>query len=136
MTLLPGLVDGRRGDDRRRRDDCRRCDYRGLRHHDRRRGRGEDVRDGLHDSCRDVKAAGVMLVVVMAGRGRRRWRTVVRDVVVSCGARYVVHRRRAASAMVVVYGSRACIGCRRDCESAREGYEKVLVVHITPDFLF
>ena len=133
MTLLPGLIDGRRGDDRRRRDHGWRSNDRRLRYHDRRRGRCEDVRDGLHDSCRDVKAAGVMLVVAW---GRRRRRAVVRDVVVSCGARYVLHRRRAASAMVVVAGSGACIGCGRDCESARKGYDKFLVVHITPDFLF
>ena len=78
-----------------------------------------------------------MLVVAMVvAWGRRRWRTVVRDMMVSCGTRNVVHRRRAASAMVVVAGSGACIGCGRDCESAREGYEKFLVVHITLDFLF
>ena len=66
------------------------------------------------------------------GTRRRRWRrTVVSTVMMSS---HVVGRCRAVSS--VTSGSRMGVGCCRDCESAHEGDEKFLVVHITPDFLF
>ena len=115
MTSLPGPVD-------------RRCGHNGGGRHCRRRGgrRSDDVSYGSHDSSHDASHARMM-------RRRRWWRMVVVSAMMASG--HMMGRCRAVSA-VMSAGSRTGVGCCRYCESAHEGDEKFLVVHITPDFLF
>ncbi len=136
MTRLPGPVDRRGG-------------HHGGCHYNRSRSRRrwrDNACDGTHDSGHQTESTRV--VRRMMGTRRRRWRrTVVSTVMMSS---HVVGRCRAVSSVMmsshvvgrcravssVTSGSRMGVGCCRDCESAHEGDEKFLVVHITPDFLF
>ena len=80
-----------------------------------------------------------MVMVVMPAR-RRRWRRrrlTVESAMMSAVASGMMDRCGAVSAAMPAgagSGTGVCACCH--CESAHEGDEKFLVVHITPDFLF
>ena len=125
MTRLPGPVDSRGGHDGGRGHNYR------LRRGWRRR---DDVRDGTHDSGYQPESTRVVRPVMGTRRRWRRRRWTVVAAMMAMG--HVMDGRGAVPAVMMSAGTRTGVGCCRDCESANEGDEKFLVVHITPDFLF
>ena len=96
--------------------------------------RRDDVRDGTHDSGYQPESTRVVRPVMGTRRRWRRRRWTVVAAMMAMG--HVMDGRGAVPAVMMSAGTRTGVGCCRDCESAYEGDEKFLVVHITPDFLF